>query len=98
MEGTTVSTGQTLWSSWGLDHQPKSTHGATHGAGYICGRGWPCWTSVGGEALRPEGVQCPSVGEFQGGRMGVVEWGAGGGEWDRGFLKGRSGKGKTFEM
>jgi hypothetical protein len=27
-----------------------------HDAGHICGREWPCWTSVGGEALGPEGV------------------------------------------
>jgi hypothetical protein len=25
-------------SSRGLGHQPKNTHGATHGAGHICGR------------------------------------------------------------
>ena len=31
---------------------------------------------MGGEALGPEGVQCPSVGECQGGRMGVGEWGS----------------------
>jgi hypothetical protein len=35
--------------------------------------------------------------------MGVGGWGStlieeGGGEWDRGFLKRRPGKGKTFEM
>ena len=71
MEGATVSTGQIPWSSQGLDHQPKNTHGVTHGAGYICGRGWPCWTSVGEEALGPEGVQCPSVGVCQGGKTGV---------------------------
>ena len=35
----------------------EGTHGLTHGAGHICGRGWPCWTSVGGEALEPEGVR-----------------------------------------
>jgi hypothetical protein len=23
MEGATISTGKTPWSSWGLDHQPK---------------------------------------------------------------------------
>ena len=76
MEGTTVSTGQTPWSSLGLDHQPKNTHGATHGADHICGRRCPCGTSVGGEALGPEGVQYLSVGECQGRRMGVSGWGA----------------------
>ena len=72
MEGATVSTGQTPQSSQGLDYQPKSTHGGTHGAGrLICGRGWLCWTSVGGAPLGPEGVQCPSVGECQGKKTGV---------------------------
>jgi hypothetical protein len=33
-----------------LDHQPKCTHGGTHGSNLICGRGWPCWTSVEEEA------------------------------------------------
>jgi hypothetical protein len=56
--GTTVSTSQhlPLQSSKELDHQPKSTHGGTHGSSRICGRGWPLWTSVGGAALGPEGV------------------------------------------
>lgn len=56
MEGATVSTGQTPQSSQGLNHQLKNTHGATHGTGHLCGRRWPCWTSVGGETLEPEGV------------------------------------------
>jgi hypothetical protein len=71
MEGATVSSSQTSWSSHGLDYQTKNTHGVTHGTGHICGRGWLCWTSVGREALGPEGVQCPSIGECQCGRMGV---------------------------
>ena len=29
MEGAIVSTGQICWSSQGLDHQPKNTHGVT---------------------------------------------------------------------
>ena len=62
-------------SSWGLDHQPKrSTHGETHGSGHICGRGWPCWTSVGGNAFGQERVTCPSVGECQGGKAGGDGW------------------------
>ena len=78
MEGATVSTGQDPppQGSWGLYYQPKNTHGVTHGAGHICGRRWPCWTSVGEEALRPESVQCPSVGECQGGGTGVGGWGS----------------------
>ena len=78
-------------------------YGGTHSIDRICGRGWPCWTSVGGEALGTEGVQCSSVGECQDGRMGVRGWGntlieVGGGEMGWGFLKGRPGKGRTFEM
>ena len=57
---------------WRLDHQPKNTHGA----GHICDRGWPCWSSVGREALGSEGVRCPSVGECQGGMTGVGGWGS----------------------
>jgi hypothetical protein len=71
MEGATVSTGQIPRSSQELDHQPKNTHEATHGAGHICARRWPCWTSVGGEVLGPEGVQCPSAGGCQGRRIEV---------------------------
>jgi hypothetical protein len=74
MEGATISRDQNLWSSWGLDHQPKNTHEATHGIGYLSTRGWPCLTSVGEEALGPEGVWCPSVGECQGGRTGIGGW------------------------
>ena len=41
---------------------------------YVCGRGWPCGTSVGGEALGPVGVRRPDVGECQCGKMRVGEW------------------------
>ena len=72
MDGATMSTDRTpIPSSQELHHHPKNTHGATRSAGCICDRGWPCWTSVGGEDLGPEGVQCPSVGECQGRRTGV---------------------------
>ena len=76
LERATLSTGQTSRISQGLDHQPKNTHVLTHGAGHICGRRWPCWTSVEGETFRYEGVQCFSVGEYQGRRMGVGGWGS----------------------
>jgi hypothetical protein len=69
--GATVSTGQTFRGSQGRDHQPKNTHGGTHASGHICDRGWPCWTSVGGVTLGPEGVQCPSLEECQGGKVDV---------------------------
>jgi hypothetical protein len=42
---------------------PKSTHGGTHGSIYICSRGWPYLTSMGGEALCPVEAWWPSVGE-----------------------------------
>jgi hypothetical protein len=52
-------------SSPGLNYQPKSTGGGTHGSGCICSRGWPSQTSIGGEALGPVKAQCPSVAECQ---------------------------------
>jgi hypothetical protein len=63
-------------SSQGLNHQPKSTYGGTHGSSCscyicICSRGWPCWTSMGGEALGPMKTQCPNVGEYQDREVGV---------------------------
>ena len=45
---TTISNNQ---SSQGLNHQPKSTHGGTHGSSYICSRGLPYLASMGGEPL-----------------------------------------------
>ena len=54
-------------------------------------------TLVGGQALGPVGIQ--------GRKKGVCGWVGvqphrvrGKAEWDRGFLKGRPGKRKTFEM
>jgi hypothetical protein len=93
MEGATILTGQNSRSSRGLDYQPKSTHGGTHGSGHICGRGWPCWTSVGGEALSLVGVPCPSVRGCQDGKAGVGEGSTlieagGSGDGIRGFWKG----------
>jgi hypothetical protein len=69
-----VSTGQNPWNSQELDHRPKSTYGGTHVFGRICGRGWPCWTSVEGVALGPEDLQCSSVKECQGWKAGVGAW------------------------
>ena len=61
-----------LKSSQVLNHQPKSTHGGTHGSSCICSRGWPCWASMGEEALGP--ALCPSVGECKGREAGVGWW------------------------
>jgi hypothetical protein len=63
--GTTIWTNQYSQSSQGLNHQPKSTPGGTHGSSCICIRGWPCWTSMGREALSPEKAPCSSVVECQ---------------------------------
>lgn len=62
--------------------------------------------SVRGGVLGPEGVQCPSVGECQGGKARVGEWVGehphrdGGEEMDWGFRRGdlECGTFETFEM
>jgi hypothetical protein len=59
---TTISTNQNSPEIPG-DHQPKSTHGGSHGSSSMCSRGWPSQTSMGGETLGPVEAQCPSVGE-----------------------------------
>jgi hypothetical protein len=81
-----------------LNHQPKSTHDATHGSSCICSRGWPSHSSMGGEALGPVKVLFPIVGEFQGQEAGVggLVSRASGRGWQ--FLEGKLGKRTTFEM
>jgi hypothetical protein len=92
---TTISTNQ---SSQGLNSQPRSTHRGTHGSSRICSKRWPCWASMREEALGPvKKARCPSVGEFEGGEVGVGggtpslkqgegDWigDFGGGDWERG--------------
>ena len=51
---------------------------------------------MGGEALGPVKVLCPSIGECQGQEAGVGGLVRGGG--DRGFSEGKLGKGIPFEM
>jgi hypothetical protein len=54
---------------------------------------------MGGEALGPVKVLCPSVGECQGQEEGVGGLGnRGRGGGDRGFSEGKLGKGITFEL
>jgi hypothetical protein len=53
-------------SSLRLSHQPKKTYGGTHGPSFIFSRGWPSQSSMGGEALGPVEVLCPTVWECQG--------------------------------
>jgi hypothetical protein len=61
-----------------LNHQSKKTHGGTCGSSCICSRGWPSRSSMGGEALGPVKVLCPSIGESQDQEWEWVGWGAGG--------------------
>jgi hypothetical protein len=42
----------------------------------ICSRGWSSRPSVGGEALGPAKIICPSTGECQGQEVGVGGWGS----------------------
>jgi hypothetical protein len=54
---------------------------------------------MGGEALGPVKVLCPSIGECQGQKAGVGGSGSrGGGGGDKGFLEGALGKGVRSEM
>ena len=74
IERKTISTNQSPQSSQGLNPQPKSTHGGTHGSIHICSRGWPSWTSMGGKHLGPVKAGCSSVWECQEGEVGVGSW------------------------
>ena len=47
-------------------------------AAYVAEDGWSSWSSMGGEALGPVKVLCPSIGECQDQEAGVGGWGAGG--------------------
>ena len=64
--GTTIWTNHYPQSSLGLNHQSKKTHGGAHGSPCICRIGWPCRSSLGGEALSPVKVLCPNIGECHG--------------------------------
>jgi len=71
---TIISTNQTPQSYQGLNHQPKSTHGRTHGSSHICSRGSHCLSTVGGEAFGPVKACFPSVGGCQHVEVEVVGW------------------------
>jgi hypothetical protein len=51
----------------------------------ICSRGWPSWTSMGGEALGPVKALCPGTGEWQCQEAGVGGLGSRAGRGYRGF-------------
>ena len=60
---------------------------------------WPSQSSMGGEALGPVKVLCPSIGDCQGPEVGVSGLVSRGREGkDRGFSEGKLGKGITFQM
>jgi hypothetical protein len=96
--GTKIGTKQYPQSSQGLNHQPKSKHGGTHGSSHICSRGWPYLSSMGEEALGPVKAVCPSVGDCQGQEAGVGELVSRVSGMGMGFSEGKPGKGITFEM
>jgi hypothetical protein len=49
--GTSIWTLQYPQNSLELYHQSKKINDGTSGSSYICSRGWPSWSSMGGEAL-----------------------------------------------
>jgi hypothetical protein len=91
--GTTIRTNQYPQRSLGLTHQPKKTHGGTHGSSCICSRGWPSRSSTGGEALGLVKILCPIIGECQGQEAGVSGLVSRAMGEDRRFLEGKPGKG-----
>jgi hypothetical protein len=88
---TTISTNQNPQISQGLNHQPKSTHGGTHGSSCLYSRGLPYLVSAGREVLGPVETLCTRIGEYQ--RVGGWVEEQGKGEWDRSFAEGKPGKG-----
>jgi hypothetical protein len=48
---TTISINQIPQSSQGLNYQPRSTHGETHGSICVCSRRWPFLALMEGETL-----------------------------------------------
>jgi hypothetical protein len=72
----------------------KEKHGVTHGSSRMCSRGWPSRSSMGGKALGPVKVLCPSVGECQGQEAGVGRLvSRGRGEGIGGFRRGNQERG-----
>ena len=89
-----MRTNQYLHSSLKLNHQPKKTHGGTHGSSCICGQ-----SSMRGEALSPVKVVFPSIREYQAQEVGVGGLvSRGRGEKIGAFSEGKLGEGITFEM
>jgi hypothetical protein len=100
---TTLSINQTSQSSQGLNHLPKSTHWGVHGsAAYVAedGLGGHRWEK---RPLVLWRFEFPVQGNAEAGRQEYLG-GCGstlieaGGEWGKGFLGEKLGKGITFEM
>ena len=81
-----------------LNHQPKQTHGRTHGSSCICSRGWPSWLLVEGEALGPMKALCTSIGECQGQEVRVGGLVSRVREKGKEVFDGKPGNGITFEI
>jgi hypothetical protein len=63
MGRTVISTNQTQISQ-GINHQPKSTHGGTHGSSCIYSREGPYLLSMGGKAFGSGEAGCLNLGEY----------------------------------
>jgi hypothetical protein len=82
---TTILTNWTPQSSQGLNHQPKSTHGGTHGSSYICSRGLPYLASMREEALHMGNARLVRWKRVSGLGSTLIEAGRRG--WDKGFME-----------
>jgi hypothetical protein len=96
--GSSILTNQCPHSSLGLNHQSKKKHDGTCVSSCTCNRGCTSWLSMGGEALGPVKVLCPSIGECQDWKWEWVGWEAGSWGGDRWFLERNLRKGITFEI
>ena len=71
MGRTMISATQMPQDSQGLNNQPRGTHGSSQ----KCGRGRPCWASVGGMVLgQVKAQQRPEQRENEVGRRECVGW------------------------
>ena len=73
---------QTPQDSQGLNHQPRGIHDSSQ----KCGRGRPCWVTVGGVVLgQVKAQQRPQQRETEWGKVGVC--------WVEGHIHGGGGRG-----
>jgi hypothetical protein len=93
---TTIWTNQYSQSCLGLNHQPKKTHGRTHGSSCICSKGWPGQSSTGGLWSCDDSMSQDRRIPGPGSRSGWVGEQGGGRGW--GGFTGETKKGDNFEM